>query len=354
MGYDYLREVYYDPRHPGSLGGVEKLYRAVRKEGKYVLGRAQIRQWLRKQETFTLHQQVRRNFRRQRVIVPYIDYQWDADTAVLTTHVKENDGYGFFLLIIDVFSRYVWTVPLRTTKAAEMVQALKLVLEEGRSPQNLRTDKGVEFKNKEVKKLMEQSGIYHFFTQNESKVNYAERTIKNMKSRLSRYRNRNQSNRWMDVLSEVTHSYNTTYHRIIKRAPERVKKRDEAELWQLQYGARIKSSRARLVEHPLTRFKFRVGDRVRISHLQHPFQREYDERWTYEYFVVASRGMKQGLSFYTLKDVLGDAVDGTFYDAELSEVLVMEDTPYRIEKVLKKKRSSAFVKWWGWPKKFNS
>ena len=239
-------------------------------------------------------------------------------------------------------------------QAAEMVQALKLVLEEGRSPQNLRTDKGVEFKNKEVKKLMEQSGIYHFFTQNESKVNYAERTIKNMKSRLSRYRNRNQSNRWMDVLSEVTHSYNTTYHRIIKRAPERVKKRDEAELWQLQYGARIKSSRARLVEHPLTRFKFRVGDRVRISHLQHPFQREYDERWTYEYFVVASRGTKQGLSFYTLKDVLGDAVDGTFYDAELSEVLVTEDTTYRIEKVLNIKRSSAFVKWWGWPKKFNS
>ena len=76
-----------------------------------------------------------------------------------------------------------------------MVQALKLVLEEGRSPQNLRTDKGVEFKNKEVKKLMEQSGIYHFFTQNESKVNYAERAIKNIKSRLSRYRSRNQSNR---------------------------------------------------------------------------------------------------------------------------------------------------------------
>ena len=68
----------------------------------------------------------------------------------------------------------MWAVPLRTTKASEMVQALKLVLEEGRSPQNLRTDKGVEFKNKEVKKRMEQSGIYHFFTQNESKVNYAE------------------------------------------------------------------------------------------------------------------------------------------------------------------------------------
>ena len=32
--------------------------------------------------------------------------------------------------------------------------------------------------------------------------------------------------------------------------------------------------------------------------------------------MVASRGEKKGLSFYTLKDVLGDAVDGTFYNAK--------------------------------------
>ena len=76
---------------------------------------------------------------------------------------------------------------------------------------------------------MEQRGIHHFFIQNESKANYAERAIKNIKSRLSCYRSSRQSNRWVDVLCEVTHSYNTTYHRIIKRAPERVKKGDEAE-----------------------------------------------------------------------------------------------------------------------------
>ena len=104
---DYLSTIYYDPHHAGSFGGLEKLYRAVRKEGKYVLGRAKIRKWLQKQETYTLHQHVRRKFRRQRVIVPYIDYQWDADTAVMTSYAKDNDGFGFFLLVIDIFSRYV-------------------------------------------------------------------------------------------------------------------------------------------------------------------------------------------------------------------------------------------------------
>jgi hypothetical protein len=40
---DYLGKIYYDPQHPGSLGGVDKLYKAIRQEGKYVLGKAKIR-----------------------------------------------------------------------------------------------------------------------------------------------------------------------------------------------------------------------------------------------------------------------------------------------------------------------
>lgn len=124
---DYLKSLYYDPNHAGAFGGVEKVYRTVRKEGKYVLGKAKIRKWLRKQETFTLHQHVRRKFRRRRVIVPYIDSQWNADTASMSIYTKDNDGFGFFLLVIDIFSRFVWTVPLRTTKGAEMMEALKSV-----------------------------------------------------------------------------------------------------------------------------------------------------------------------------------------------------------------------------------
>ena len=352
---DYLHSIYYDPSHAGSYGGLEKLYRAVRREGKYVLGRTKILKWLQKQETFTLHQRIRRNFKRQRVIVLNIDYQWDADTASMTVYAKDNDGFGYFLLVVDIFSRYVWTVHLRSTKGVEMVEALKSVFRQGRIPDKLRTDRGVEFKNRVVNKLTKEEGIEHFFTQNESKANYAERAIKNIKSRISRYRSHHQSNRWVDVLSIITKSYNNTHHRSIKRAPSQVKKKDVVALWKMQYGVIEKSEKTpRSKGGPSTSYKFRVGDTVRISHLQRPFQREYDERWTYEYFVVASRGVKQGIAYYTLKDAQGDSVDGTFYSSELSKVIVTDDTAYRIEKVLRRKKDEVFVKWWGWPDKFNS
>jgi hypothetical protein len=45
-----------------------------------VLGEAKIRKWLETQETFG---QINRKFRRRKVIAPFIDYQWDADTAMM-------------------------------------------------------------------------------------------------------------------------------------------------------------------------------------------------------------------------------------------------------------------------------
>lgn len=52
-------------------------------------------------------------------MVPEIRYQWDADTAFMTSYWKDNDGYAYFLVLIDVF----WTVPLKSTKGSEMTKA---------------------------------------------------------------------------------------------------------------------------------------------------------------------------------------------------------------------------------------
>lgn len=34
----YLKKIWYDPRHPGSFAGATKLYEIVKKEGKYDIG----------------------------------------------------------------------------------------------------------------------------------------------------------------------------------------------------------------------------------------------------------------------------------------------------------------------------
>ena len=177
MSYqDYLKRIYYDPKHPASFAGVEKLYRAVRKDGKFVLSRNKIRKWLVKQEDYAVHKEEKSKFRRRRVIAPFVDYQWDVDTADMRRY--EDQKYKYFLLAVDIMSKYVWTVPLRTKTAAEIVKAFQTIFKEGRKPTRIRSDKGSEYVNKDVRKYLKDEKIIHFVTQNLVKASIAEKLSK--------------------------------------------------------------------------------------------------------------------------------------------------------------------------------
>ena len=58
----------------------------------------------------------------------------------------------YFLLCIDIFTRYVWTRPLKTLQGKEMEKVLQDLFEEVQ-PEVFRTDGGSEFNNKWVKLL---------------------------------------------------------------------------------------------------------------------------------------------------------------------------------------------------------
>ena len=63
----------------------------------------------------------------------------------MTKVAKYNDGYHYILLAIDIFSRYVWTVPLRDKSGNEVVHALSKIFME-RVPETVRSDKGTDTK----------------------------------------------------------------------------------------------------------------------------------------------------------------------------------------------------------------
>ena len=88
----------------------------------------------------------------------------------------------FVLLHIDDFSRYVRTVPLHSKTSKEVAQALKSIFRDGGKTDTLRADKGREWLNKTVQKLLKEEGIQFFHTQNEPKASLAERAIRTIKS----------------------------------------------------------------------------------------------------------------------------------------------------------------------------
>ena len=348
----YLKEIYSNPKHASAFSSPQQLYRYVKRDGKFRLNLKVINKWLQSQEVYTTNRKITRKIRRRRVIAPYIDFMWDIDTANFQKLTKSNSGYGYFILAIDVMSRYVWTCPIKRTTGAEVSRALEEIFKQKRVPLKIRTDKGTEFSNKTVKSVFKSRSIHHFVTQNETKANYAERCIQTIKSKLTRYMRSKQSHKWVDVLADVTSGYNNSFHRSISKAPAQFNKQDENRMWDDLVDSVSKFPTKQVP------YKFKIGDVVRISKLRHSFHRYYSEHWTNEFFVISERSFKQYTPAYTLTDYAGELISGIFYEAELQKIVVAEDTVYNIEKVVKRRKvnnvKQVLVKWWGWPDKFDS
>ena len=92
---DYHKSIYYDPNHPAADGGVEKLYNAVRKDGKFVLSRNRIEKWLVKQQDYAVHKEEKTKFLRRRMVAPFVDYQWAVDTADMRRY--EHQKYKYWI-----------------------------------------------------------------------------------------------------------------------------------------------------------------------------------------------------------------------------------------------------------------
>ena len=149
---------------------------------------------------------------------------------------KNNNGYKYFVVFIDIFTRYLYTVPLKSLQGEEMVEAMKSTFSKARAkPLNMRTDKGSEYKNRYVKKFLKDSGVNHIFTNFETKANYAERVIKTIKLKLFKYLTYKESENWVSELEKFTKGYNKSFHRSLKMSPLEALDADSYKVWQNLY-----------------------------------------------------------------------------------------------------------------------
>jgi hypothetical protein len=349
---NYLKQIYFNPSHPAAFSGIDKISKFLSERGKYHFTREEIKKWLQSQEVHSTNLLPKYFTKRRKVIVPYIDYMWDVDTASLQDYAKENEGFGYFMLAIDIFSRFVWCVAIKTPSGNQVKKAFTSIFHSKRLPERVRTDKGSEYTNREVEKYFKENDIIHFVTQNEVKANFAERAIQSIKGKIMRYMRAKQTRVWFNQLENIVKSYNKTYHRSIKQSPISVTKEDENKIWNILYPM----SKVSLPK--VLHYRFNVGDIVRISKLRVPFQRYYNEHWTNELFIIKERDFQQYIPVYHLTDYAKENIEGIFYENELQKVIVDENTKYNIEKVIKERmnngRKEVLVRWVGWPKKFDS
>ena len=270
-----------------------------------------------------------------------IDEIWAADLVDMQSFSKYNHGTKYLLTVIDIFSKYGWIVPLKQKTGAATAAAFELIFSSGRKPSKIWVDKGKEFYNKEVKKVL--AGVVEMYsTENEEKSSVIERWNRTMKDKMFKYFSANSTRKYIDVLDTLLEQYNNTKHSSIKMTPlEASTKKNESKVYRNLYPDLIQE-----ISTP----KFSLGDKVRITKKKKIFEKGYTPRWTEEVFSI-SKIQYTDPPTYKITDESGEEIQGTFYEQELQKT---SQEIYRIEKIIKRLGNKSLVKWLGYSESFNS
>ena len=75
---------------------------------------------------------------------------------------KSKSICSFILLVIDVFTRRAYAVPLKSKSGGNVADALDAVFKEAnKSPLKITSDSGTEFLNEHVINLFKKKNIFH-------------------------------------------------------------------------------------------------------------------------------------------------------------------------------------------------
>ena len=290
-----------------------------------------------------LHRNARKNFIRRRTIIKGYRDLWQIDLAEMQQYADENDGFRYILVCINCYSKYVHTRPIKYKTGTEVTNAMKSIIEEvPYTPINLQSDQGKEFYNSTFQALMKRFHINHYSTFSTKKAAIVERVIRTLKNKLYKQFSARGSYRWIEILPSITSTYNNTKHRTIGMKPINVTE-----------GTQIKAYDYLKIMPKKT--KFRLGDIVRISKYKSTFEKGYTPSWSTELFRIVKVNITNPPT-YLLESLEGEPIKGSFYEPEL-QTTASPDV-YLVEKILERRKKNnvdqLFVKWLGFPTRFNS
>ena len=378
-----LKRTYYDPAGPGSFGGRRALSLAARAP------QHDVRRWLRGQEAYTLHKPVRYRFPRRATKVGGPHEQYQMDLLDTSAYRRSNRNVRFLLVVIDVFTKYAWAMPLKNKTGAAVERALTKVLNSPPARLRLETvqsDKGKEFVNARVQGLLKRKGVRFFTSENDDiKASVVERFNRTLQTRIHRYMTHNKTDRYVAALADILNGYNNRTHGSTGFTPQYLTDCTTTGVWpgpttkddvwhrlyddrttdywrvavrptEKYYAAWRKThEKPQLKRAPPAKAALKVGDFVRISKSRKIFRKGHAAGWSKELFNV-TRIQRTKPVTYRIADQAHEPVEGSFYAQELQKV----DPPeyHDVEKIVKRRETKRgpqyLVKWSGYADAYNS
>jgi transposase InsO family protein len=276
--YEQLRILYTSPWSSGSYGGIRRLHDAARTAGLDVTY-DQVKDFLASQKTYTLHHPQKVHFKRRKVRSYYKNYLWSADLADVSQFSRSNSGVHFLLVVVDVWTKFLYVEPLKSKHAEDVAEAFKKIFDSKHEyPTLIVTDKGKEFVNDQIDELFKEYNVHNYTTQNSvMKAANAERMVQIVKKKIWAFlTEQGGRKRYLDALPDLIKTYNATPSTTHGLRPDSVTDADNDIIEKRLYPES---------KEPIV-FKFKVGDQVRIAEDRAAFHKGYIPQFSEDIFKV--------------------------------------------------------------------
>jgi len=221
-------------------------------------------------------------------------------------------GYKYMLTNIDIFSRKAWCVALITKTVKDVLEAFKLIHETA-LPEQLRTDSGTEFRNKDFIAYCAEKKIKLTFG---SPLNHRDNAIierfnQTFERDLFQEMIARENKDWTEIASDVLIKYNDRLHSTTGMAPNRSYFENKTE--EIKKKSKIDPYDKNYDVGDNVRFKIETGSKS---------DRIYNPKWSAISFTIAEKITPKdgGPLLYRIIDDENNIFDRTFYARELQKV----------------------------------
>ena len=163
----------------------------------------------------------KKNYATNKTDVYYIDDIWSLDILDLKDYGPENNkGYRYVLVVIDNFSKYGWTQPLKNKNAQTIKNSFEnILINSKRSPNLIESDRGKEFYNNIFQESLSKNNIKLYSRNTSLGAVFAERFNRTIRDLLKKIVFEQGDAKWIDILPTITEQYNNKVHSSTKLTP---------------------------------------------------------------------------------------------------------------------------------------
>ena len=210
--------------------------------------------------------------------VYHIDDIWSLDILDIKDYgPKNNRGYRYVLVIIDNFSTFGWTIPLKNKNAQTIKDSFEnILISSKRKPGLIESDRGKEFYNNIFQDLLNKNNIKLYSRNTSVGAVFAKRFNRTIRDLLKKVVFEQGDANWVDILPTITKQYDNKVHSSTKLTPIQASlKKNEGFVYKNFIDKRNK-----------IKPKFQINDLVRTADLKKTFSKGDTTNWSYKLYKI--------------------------------------------------------------------